>query len=337
MNRTNILLLEDNVDRINGFTAAVKELGAPYRLVCWKDANQFISECHESLADAALISLDHDLNKESDQSPDPGDGLAVAGFLARLPAICPVILHTSNNERVWSMANEFRFGGWQAERVIPLSTDWIEKSWTPTARVLLEKISTNENDYFRPHKSTDQSERISRTLLSLYGLAIGDGIGEMMFSRPSSAYEMITQSSLAAGPWWHTDDTEMAISIVETLRLLGSVHQASLAKQFAWRYELGPDRGYGSGARQQLRMLIGGADWRELSREAFGGTSASFVGDQPGPRSLQAKAFKATRSSSPLRRSPPAGTYQQTRQHVAPLPAGGSGASDGAQPSGMAQ
>jgi ADP-ribosylglycohydrolase len=97
-------------------------------------------------------------------------------------------------------------------------------------------------------------------VLSLYGLAIGDGIGEM-----------IMNEQLPAGPWWHTDDTEMAISIVEVLRLLGSIHQDALARQFAWRYELEPDRGYGSGARLQLRMMLDGAGWRETSRDAFSG------------------------------------------------------------------
>src|SRR4029077_20263916 len=37
------------------------------------------------------------------------------------------------------------------------------------------------------------------------------------------------------------------------------------------------------------------------------------------------------------RRSATVGTHQQARQHAAALPAGGSGASDGAQPSGMAE
>ena len=31
-----------------------------------------IAECHEVLADAALISLDHDLNKKTPESLDPG-------------------------------------------------------------------------------------------------------------------------------------------------------------------------------------------------------------------------------------------------------------------------
>lgn len=82
---------------------------------------------------------------------------------------------------------------------------------------------------------------------------------------------MIMQDELPAGPWWHTDDTEMAISIVEVLRLLGTIHQDALARQFMWRFEREPDRGYGSGARQQLRMMLEGTEWRVTSREAFGG------------------------------------------------------------------
>ncbi len=115
MTRQNILLLEDDVDRVRGFKAAVAQLDPSYQLHVWRDANKMIAECHKALADAALISLDHDLNKEHADSPDPGDGVDVAEFLSRLPSICSVILHTSNGERVWSMHNEFRFGGWQAE------------------------------------------------------------------------------------------------------------------------------------------------------------------------------------------------------------------------------
>ncbi len=271
MSRTNILLLEDDADRLGWFKSAVEKLGSPYQLISWRDANRMINECHKYLADAALISLDHDLNKEFVDSPDPGDGVDVASFLACLPRICPVILHTSNTERMWSMYNEFRFGGWQAEPVTPLGTDWIEKSWLPKCRTLLEEAKVNETNFFKPHKAEDQDECLSRTVLSLYGLAIGDGIGEMMFSRPDRAYEMIMQDQLPAGPWWHTDDTEMAISIVEVLRLLGSVHQDALARKFAWRYGREPDRGYGSGARSQLRMMLEGAHWRETSRDAFSG------------------------------------------------------------------
>jgi ADP-ribosylglycohydrolase len=271
MPRTTILLLEDAADRLVGFKSAVENLGPPYRLISWRDANRMMAECHEFLADTALISLDHDLNKEFADSPDPGDGLEVAAFLARLPCICPVIMHTSNTQRMWSMHNEFRFSNWRVEYVTPMGTNWIEQSWLPQCRAFLEESKANENNFFQPEKADDQADRLKRAILSLYGVALGDGIGEMMFSRPDRAYEMILQDQLPAGPWWHTDDTEMAISIVEVLRLLGSIHQDALARQFAWCYQREPDRGYGSGARFQLRMLMEGASWRETSRDAFSG------------------------------------------------------------------
>jgi ADP-ribosylglycohydrolase len=271
VNRTTIIVLEDNPDRLRDFEFAVTQLGSSYRLRSWRDANRMMAECHDALADAALISLDHDLNKENNDSPDPGDGVEVAAFLSRLPAICPVILHTSNGERVWSMHNEFRFGGWECERVMPLEADWIRRSWLPVARTLLEKSATGEKRYYQPERSADHNERLCRALTSLCGLAVGDGIGEMMFGRPDQAFEMIMKNELPAGPWWHTDDTEMAISIVEVLRLLGSVHQDTLARQFMSRFEREPDRGYGSGARRQLRMMLEGAEWRATSREAFSG------------------------------------------------------------------
>jgi ADP-ribosylglycohydrolase len=169
------------------------------------------------------------------------------------------------------MHNEFRFGGWQAERVMPVGTDWIEKSWLPMSRALLEKNGSGNSMFYKPNIAADHSERLSRALLSLHGLAIGDGIGEMMFSRPERAHDIIMNDRLPAGPWWHTDDTEMAISILEVLRLLGSVQQDTLARQFAWRYNREPDRGYGSGARRQLQMINEGVEWRVSSREAFSG------------------------------------------------------------------
>jgi len=265
------MLLEDNPERLREFHSVVSQLGREYQVRSWRDAHRMMAECHGCLPDTALISLDHDLTKEHEDSPDPGDGVDVAAFLAKLPPICPVILHTSNAERVWSMHNEFRFGGWEAERVVALETDWIARSWLPAARALLAKVAGNENGYYQPTADPKQSERLARAVLSLYGLAIGDGIGEMMFGRPDQAHEMIVKDDLPAGPWWHTDDTEMAISIVEVLRLLGSVHQDTLARQFMWRFEREPDRGYGSGARRQLRMMLEGVEWRVTAREAFDG------------------------------------------------------------------
>ena len=108
MKRSTVLFLEDNAEHLRDFEKALSQLGPDLRLRSWRDAKRMMAECHEVLHDAVLISLGHDLNKETPGCIDPGDGLEVATFLSRLPSICPVILHTSNAERVWSMHNEFR-------------------------------------------------------------------------------------------------------------------------------------------------------------------------------------------------------------------------------------
>ena len=133
-----ILVLEDNDERIVAFKDAIESLG-DFRLHLWKSAVAMLTDLPELLSDAVLISLDHDLNPESESAPDPGTGLEVCEFLATRPSCCPVILHTSNHERVWSMHNELRFAGWTAERVGPLGDKWIHTSWLPTAARLLEK------------------------------------------------------------------------------------------------------------------------------------------------------------------------------------------------------
>ena len=89
MNRQTIILLEDDADRMRGFESAVAQLGPSFRIRAWRDAHRMMAECHEVLADAALISLDHDLKKETPESPDPGDGVDAVSFLARLPCVCP--------------------------------------------------------------------------------------------------------------------------------------------------------------------------------------------------------------------------------------------------------
>ena len=92
-----------------------------------------------------------------------------------------------------------------------------------------------------------------------------------MFGRPDRAFDMIMKDELPAGPWWHTDDTEMALSIVEVLRVMGCIHQDALARHFMLRFERDPDRGYGGGARLQLSLMLEGVGWRVTSREAFDG------------------------------------------------------------------
>lgn len=116
----------------------------------------------------------------------------------------------------------------------------------------------------------DHESRMQRALCSLEGLAIADAIGEMLAYRHYQASEIINQG-LPAGPWFRTDDSEMAISIVEVLKLHGFINQDELAQRFAWRFQREPDRGYGKMTRIQLREINEGGNWREGAANAFGG------------------------------------------------------------------
>jgi ADP-ribosylglycohydrolase len=262
-----ILILEDNEERIAGFRRAVAMLGAEYELNIWRDAFSMISECGAHFPSAALISLDHDLNPLPHAVSDPGTGLDVARFLGDFVPVCPVLIHSSNTDRAYSMHNELRFAGWDADRVGPLGADWIETSWLTSAR----KVLSNFSNTWPTQLTADHVARVERMRLSLDGLGLGDALGEMLCYRYEQAARRLAEGDLPAGPWLHTDDTEMAISIVAVLRSHGFVHQDALAKRFARRFERDPDRGYGSMTRKQMRELIAGADWRDTAAKAFGG------------------------------------------------------------------
>jgi ADP-ribosylglycohydrolase len=262
-----ILVLEDNDERIAAFQKAVAALGDGYALKIWCDAPSMIAECEVYFSTAALITLDHDLNPMPGATGDPGTGVDVARFLGDFMPVCPVLIHSSNTDRVYSMHNELRFAGWMVDRVGPIGSDWIETSWLRAARRLLGEFG-NTWDVKLP---ADQDERVERMKLSLDGLGLGDALGEMLSYQSQTASRRLTENQLPSGPWFHTDDTEMAISICALLKSHGHVDQDALAKRFARRFERDPDRGYGSMTRIQLREITAGAKWRETAANAFGG------------------------------------------------------------------
>ena len=136
--RNTILMLEDNDERIESFQAVVATLSPPLRLKVWFDAPAMIAESPPLFDEACLFSLDHDLNQRAGANRDPGDGLEVAKFLALKQPICPVLIHSSNYERAWSMHNEFRFAGWTVDRIGPIGDDWIQRLWLPKVQDLLK-------------------------------------------------------------------------------------------------------------------------------------------------------------------------------------------------------
>lgn len=262
-----ILVLEDNDERIEAFQKTVALLGAGYELKIWRDAPSMIGEAEEFFSTTALISLDHDLNPRPGATTDPGTGLDIARFLGDFLPVCPVLIHSSNTDRVYSMHNELRFTGWLTDRVGPLGSDWIETSWLKCVqRLLSEHANTWKSDLPSWHSSG-----VERMKLSLDGLALGDALGEMMCYQAGAAPQRVAANDLPAGPWFHTDDTEMAISVVGVLKSHGYVNQNALAKRFARRFERDPERGYGKMTRIQMREIVSGAKWQDTAANAFGG------------------------------------------------------------------
>ena len=129
-----VLILDDDRARLRGFEAAVPRLGAGWSVKTWRDAPTMISELDQHLRGARLISLDHDLYRDSPSDPDPGTGRVIADELAKRTPVCPVIVHSTNTDAAWGMHNQLSSGGWGVELLHHLSQpNWIEELWLPIA------------------------------------------------------------------------------------------------------------------------------------------------------------------------------------------------------------
>lgn len=132
------MMLEDDSERIERFTAVLTVIAPSLPLVIWRSARKMLREVEPFLPSARLISLDHDLEPQEGDEEDPGDGIDVARFLAVRTPLCPVIVHSSNGTRSDWMMGEFELGGWEANRVAPIGEDWIEAYWRVVVRKLLK-------------------------------------------------------------------------------------------------------------------------------------------------------------------------------------------------------
>jgi ADP-ribosylglycohydrolase len=120
-------------------------------------------------------------------------------------------------------------------------------------------------------KPADHAVRMERALLSLDGLSVGDAFGERFFLPMGIATRMVERREIAPPPWGYTDDTEMALGIVQVLEAHGRIDQDALAKVFGKRYRDNPYRGYGGTAHGILEALHEGQPWRRVSSQVFGG------------------------------------------------------------------
>ncbi len=151
-------------------------------------------------------------------------------------------------------------------------------------------------------KLSAEEERMSLALKSLKGLSVGDAFGEKFFYH---VFSLIDGGQMPPTPWNWTDDTVMAMSIVDELLIGGEIDMDRLAKRFAERYAKEPWRGYGGGAARLLTKIHEGADWKLESKKLFDGGSwgnggamraapigAYFSGD---PESAEREADKSAR------------------------------------------
>ena len=133
-----LLILDDDRARLRSFDEIVHRLGGDWVIKAWRDAPSMIAEFEAHAAGAQLISLDHDLYKDSPSDPDPGSGRMIADFLSKRDPICPVIVHSSNTDAAWGMFNELTTGGWKVELIHQLNQPgWIEDLWLPVARQIV--------------------------------------------------------------------------------------------------------------------------------------------------------------------------------------------------------
>jgi ADP-ribosylglycohydrolase len=112
-------------------------------------------------------------------------------------------------------------------------------------------------------------DAVERARGSLEGLSVGDAFGETFFVHPDLVEGLIAERALATRTWNYTDDTLMAMSIFSVLRQQGHIHQPTLARSFAERYER--DRGYGPAMHRLLSEIRSGEDWAERAQSLFDG------------------------------------------------------------------
>ena len=123
------------------------------------------------------------------------------------------------------------------------------------------------------HASPDAC--LARALASLDGLSVGDAFGERLFGRP---HRIAARAVPDDDAWRWTDDTAMALTIVEALAATGAVDADALATGFARRYEAEPWRGYGGTAHSILTEIADGVPWRVAAQAPYGGQGSKGNG-----------------------------------------------------------
>ena len=109
---------------------------------------------------------------------------------------------------------------------------------------------------------------LNRARHSLDGLSMGDAFGNR-----ATWWLDVRPDHLPLGPWSWSDDTHMALSILEILETFGRIDQDALASAFVRRFTEEPGRGYAGGAVSLLMQMQRGESWRTAAPALFDGGS----------------------------------------------------------------
>lgn len=117
---------------------------------------------------------------------------------------------------------------------------------------------------------------IDRVRLALDGLSVGDAFGERFLTKPERIHARLLHRQLDPAPWYWTDDTQMAQSIVELMVITGTIAPDQLAARFVDRYQ--PFRGYGRAAHELMQRVREGESWEPVARSLFDGQGSKGNG-----------------------------------------------------------
>jgi ADP-ribosylglycohydrolase len=156
-------------------------------------------------------------------------------------------------------------------------------------------------------------DALARARLCLEGLSTADAFGEkLLHAGPVARRLALTHRAVPGPPWMWTDDTAMAVSIVETLEASDGIDTEALAQRFARRHHIDPARGYGGAAHEVLAAIAAGEPYGVAARRMFNGQGsmpngggmrsapigAYFAGD------LDAVVLHAERTAAPTHAHP---------------------------------
>src|SRR5688572_2555548 len=125
-----IVILEDNAERREQMLARLRDRFPPFPGSFFPAAPEAVAYLQDHLHRVQLISLDHDLEPETPNDPDPGTGRDVADFLAKHAPACPVIIHSTNTHASLAMESDLTEQGWSVQRVTPYEgIAWVDREW----------------------------------------------------------------------------------------------------------------------------------------------------------------------------------------------------------------